>query len=85
MFGLRLGRIHFHKTTPRQAKIMFNYGGLFIILMVGPNSLRCIKVLSQCHPFLSFLPCKNTFMDDYDGIYTCSGLKYSPSKNFDNF
>jgi len=24
-------------------------------------------------------------MDDYDGIYNCSGLKYSPSKNFDNF
>jgi hypothetical protein len=39
----------------------------------GPNSLRCTKILSQCYHFLSFLPshflpCKNTFMDDYDGI-----------------
>jgi hypothetical protein len=39
----------------------------------GANSLRCTKILSQCHLFLSFfpslfLPCKNTFMDDYDGI-----------------
>jgi hypothetical protein len=24
-------------------------------------------------------------MDDYDGINYCNGLKYSPSKNFDNF
>jgi hypothetical protein len=24
-------------------------------------------------------------MDDYDGIYNCNGLKYRPSKNFDNF
>jgi hypothetical protein len=37
------------------------------------NFLRCTKNLSQRHPFLSFLsspfvPCKDTFMDDYDGI-----------------
>jgi hypothetical protein len=24
-------------------------------------------------------------MDDYDGIYNCNNLKYSPSENFDNF
>jgi hypothetical protein len=40
---------------------------------MGANSLRCTKILSLCHPFMSsspspFLPCKNTFMDDYDGI-----------------
>ncbi len=40
-------------------------------VLMGPNSLRCTKILSQCHPFLSFLPslflpCKDTFMDDYD-------------------
>jgi hypothetical protein len=39
----------------------------------GPSFIRCTKILSQCHPFLFFLPspfllCKNTFMDDYDGI-----------------
>ncbi len=39
----------------------------------GPNSLRCIKILSECNPFLSFLfnpfsSCKDTFVDDYDGI-----------------
>jgi hypothetical protein len=39
----------------------------------GANSLRCTKILSQCHHFLSFLsshfvPCKDTFMDDYYGI-----------------
>jgi hypothetical protein len=41
-------------------------------------------------PFFVFLPsplipCKDTFMDDYDGIYNYNGLKYSPSENFDNF
>ncbi len=40
--------------------------------------------------FLSFLPslllsCKITLMDDYDGIYNCNSLKYSPFENFDNF
>ncbi len=39
----------------------------------GPNFLRCNKILSQCHHFLSFLPipflpCKKTFMNDYDEI-----------------
>jgi hypothetical protein len=43
------------------------------VFNLGPNSLRCTKILSQRHPFLSFLPshflpCKDTFMDDYDGI-----------------
>ncbi len=42
-------------------------------IKVGANFLRCTKILSQCHIFLSFLyspflPCKNTFMDDYDKI-----------------
>jgi hypothetical protein len=41
-------------------------------LFMGPNSLRCTKILSQDQPFLSFLanfvlPCKVTFMDNYDG------------------
>jgi hypothetical protein len=58
--------------------------------LLGPNSLRCTKILSWCHPFLSFLPspflpCKDTLMDDYDGIYNCNGLKYNPSKIFDKF
>jgi hypothetical protein len=40
---------------------------------VGANFLKCNKILSQCHSFLFFLcnlflPCKNTFMDDYDKI-----------------
>jgi hypothetical protein len=44
---------------------------------MGANSLRCTKILSQCQPFLSFLPnfflsCKDTFVDDYDGILSCS-------------
>ncbi len=59
-------------------------------LDLGPNSLRCTKILSQCHPTLSFLPspflpCKDTFMDDYDGIYNYKDLKYSPFENFDKF
>jgi hypothetical protein len=42
-------------------------------LQRGPNSLRCTKILSQRHFFLSFLTspflaCKDTFMDDYDRI-----------------
>jgi hypothetical protein len=71
-------------------------GITFIILngeiysCLGPNSLRCTKILSQCHHFLSFLPClflscEDTIMDDYDGIYNCNGLKYSPSEIPDNF
>jgi hypothetical protein len=58
--------------------------------MLGENSLRCTKILSQCHPFLfflpsPFLPCKNTFMDDYDGIQNCNSLKYNPFEILDNF
>jgi hypothetical protein len=49
------------------------HGGAFESkVMKGANSLKCTKILSQCHPFLfflpsPFLPCKDTFMDDYDG------------------
>jgi hypothetical protein len=40
---------------------------------LGADFLRCNKILSQQHHFLfllpsHFLPCKDTFMDDYDGI-----------------
>jgi hypothetical protein len=50
--------------------ILFGLGKLFSL---GENSLMCTKFLSQGHHFMSFLPspilpCKNTFMDDYDGI-----------------
>jgi hypothetical protein len=56
----------------------------------GPNSLKCTKLLSQCHLFKKkllshFFPCKDTFMDDYDWIYNFDGLKYNPFENFDNF
>jgi hypothetical protein len=56
----------------------------------GPYSLKCTKILSQHHLFLfflpsPFLPCKDTFMDDYDRIYNCNGLKYNISEIFDNF
>jgi hypothetical protein len=61
-----------------------------LFMQMGANSLRCTKILSQCHPFLSFLPsfflpCKDTFMDDYDGIYNCNSQKYSPFEKFDSF
>jgi hypothetical protein len=57
---------------------------------MGPNSLRCTKILSHRDPFLSFppspfLPYKDTFMDDYDGMLNCNALKSSPFENFDNF
>jgi hypothetical protein len=29
MFGLGVGWIHFHETTPIESKSMFGYGGLF--------------------------------------------------------
>jgi len=56
----------------------------------GPNFLRCTKILSQCRYFLYLLPslllpCKDTFLDDYDGIYNCNGIKNRPFENFDNF
>jgi hypothetical protein len=68
----------------------YNTREAFLMLKMGPIFLRCTKILSQCHLFLSFLPsyflpCKNTFMDDYDGIENCNGLKYSPFEVFDNF
>jgi hypothetical protein len=42
------------------------------LFFMGPNSLKCTKILSQCHFLISFLPshflpCKETFIDDYDG------------------
>jgi hypothetical protein len=56
-------------------------GDIWIPVKIGAKTccvwvqffLRCTKILSQHHPFLSFLrspflPCKNTFTDDYDGI-----------------
>jgi hypothetical protein len=43
------------------------------LLFMSAIFLRCTKIFSQHHPFMSFLPspflpCKDTFMDDYDGI-----------------
>jgi len=35
--------------------------------------------------FSTFLPCKDTFMNDYDGIWNCNGLKYNLFEIFDNF
>jgi hypothetical protein len=66
------------------------FQGSIKVFNLGSNSLSCTKILSQHHPFLSFLPslyltCKNTFMDDYDGIYNCNGLNYNLSEIFDNF
>jgi hypothetical protein len=73
-------RTHVHVVC-RQFQLMsylhvcasFQESTLSPCLKKGPIFLRCTKILSQCHPFLSFLPspflpCKNTFMDDYDGI-----------------
>ncbi len=77
--------------TKREMELLkihfFGFGNHFC---PSPNSLRCTKILSQCRPFLSFLPslflsCKNTFMDDYDGITKFNGFKYSHSENVDNF
>jgi len=56
----------------------------------GCKFFKVYKNLSQRHPFLSclpsiFLPCKDTFMDNYDGIYNCNSPKYNPSENFENF
>jgi hypothetical protein len=56
----------------------------------GANFLRHTKIFSLCHHFLFFLPnpfisCKDTFMDDYDGIYNCNSLKYIHFEKIDNF
>jgi len=56
----------------------------------GFKSFKVYKNLVTTLFFLSFLPsfllsCKITLMDDYDGIYNCNSLKYSPFENFDNF
>jgi hypothetical protein len=57
---------------------------------LGADFLRCTKISSQRHHFLfflpsPFLPCKDTFMDDYNRILNCSNLKYNPFEIFDNF
>jgi hypothetical protein len=41
--------------------------------LIGYKLFKVYQNLSQCHRFLSFLPsfslpCKDTFIDDYDGI-----------------
>jgi hypothetical protein len=60
----------------------------YVGVLKGAKSLRCVKILSQCHLFVFclpniFLPCKDTFMDDYDGILNFNNLKYNP-KFFDS-
>jgi hypothetical protein len=60
------------------------------IWYMGAIFLRCTKILSQHHFFLSFLPspfkpCKDIFMDDYDGNQNCKSLKYIPSKSLITF
>jgi hypothetical protein len=49
-----------------------------------PKSCHNITLLYLFY-LVFFLPCKDTFMDDYDGIYNCNSLEYNPSKFFDNF
>jgi hypothetical protein len=73
---------YFHKRP-------FNFHNT-IYFILGPNLFKCTKILSHRHLFVSFLPsffllCKDTFVDDYDGIYNCNGSKYSPFEKFDNF
>ncbi len=63
MFGFSCFSV---KTNINVVNFKYNY-------IEGSKFFRCIKILSQFHPFLSFLlnlflPCKDTFMDDYDGI-----------------
>jgi hypothetical protein len=63
----------------------------FKIFHTWVRILSCVP--KSCHNITFFcfflphhvLPCKDTFMDDYDRIYNCNGLKYNPCKNFDNF
>ncbi len=66
-------------------KTKMNYGALFWV----QNFLSVQKYYHNVNFFFfspnSFLPCKDTFMDDYDGIYNFNSLKYNNSKNFDNF
>ncbi len=44
-------------------------------------------IMSTFYIFLPghFLPYKNTFIDDYDWIYDCSGLKYGTYEIFETF
>ncbi len=63
---------------------------IYAFSRMGLNSLRCTKILLQHHLFLSFLlslffPCKDTFMDDYDGILNYNGLKHVPSEILTTF
>ncbi len=64
-----LNNVDIEKSKMNQTK--FQYQSL--VWIKGEFFLRCTKILSQCHFFLSFilspfLACKNTFTDDYEGI-----------------
>jgi hypothetical protein len=63
---------------------------MIIEVLLGQIFLRCTKIMTQCQIFIFFylvifLPFKNTFIDDYDGIYNCSGLKYGTYEIFETF
>jgi hypothetical protein len=56
--------------------------------LISPYHNYLVHPKSHTHPTLNtspFLPCKDTFMDDYDGIYNCNSLKYNPFEKIDNF
>jgi hypothetical protein len=61
-----------------------------MFLYKGPIFLKHTKILSQHHHFQYFLfslslSFKNTFMDKYDRIYNCNGLKYGTYEIFATF
>ncbi len=75
-------------TSPLQLQqfILFLYK-----ILLGSKKLKVYQNPFTMSPFSidftssSFLPCKDTFMDEYDGIYNCNGLIYGSYEIFDTF
>jgi hypothetical protein len=61
-------------------KWMFFFG-----ISTGHKFFKVYQNLVIASPFFVFFPCKDTFMDDHDGIYNYNNIKYSVFEIFNNF
>ncbi len=81
------------QTSPRQCQmqILLLSSSSIYAHPQGANSLKVYQNLITSSPFFVFftqfffLPCKNTFMDHYDGIQNCDSLKYNHLNFLINF
>jgi hypothetical protein len=69
-----------------QCIFWFKMNPLEFVVILGSKFLKCTEILSPRQPFLYFSPSIFLpFMDEYDEITNCSGLKYGTHEIFDTF